>query len=1114
MSKQKTITLAAIALRSRWLALSCVVAGACLLAASPAVAAQPTPGLSVFTRSEPTHIPPGFHFEFEGFNGPNAQFPIMITNVGSGPTDGSPLTVTDTLPNGMTPTLCQGSFINEFGESCTISGQTATMTFTGVLKSGQTTELAVRFEVPENTPEGTYTNTVSVSGGGATPVTIAEPFVVSSTNAPFGLTDFSAPTLNADGSPSTQAGGHPWSLTTNVTVTTTGRTDGRMEWWGNSSRVSGDLKDILVNPPLGLIGNPQAVPMCTQDEFREQICPASSQVGVSRVDLSSSDCECAGTGPLLQPVYNMIPPPGVPAQFAFSVDFGGIHVRTRLNTRVHSGGDYGLTISTSGIAQSTVLAAPVTLWGVPADPSHDDQRCKYIWSNGTCTGTPGTNSGPNSSTAAPKPFLTMPTACPGTPLRTLVEVDSWQESGKFVRGEETQPAAEGCESLDFSPTLKARPTTDVADSPSGLSVDLHLPVHEGCTESAGEVDVCENAEAELENARVTLPEGFVVNPSGANGLDGCSAAQIGYQAGTSEPAEFTPGPAECPDASRIGTVKVKTQVLDHPLPGSVYLAKPYDNPFGSLLALYIAVYDPASGVVLKLPGHVETDPQTGRLTTTFDENPQLPFEDLELEFFKGATAPLMTPPTCGSYATSSSLASWAGQSASPGDKYAIDRSPGGGSCASAAAALPNSPSFSAGTVTPIAGAFSPFVLNLRREDGSQRLSVIETTLPEGLLGKLAGVSYCPQAAIDAAAKKSGREEQASPSCPSASELGSVVVGAGAGPAPYYVPGKVYLAGPYEGAPISIVVITPAVAGPFDLGTVVTRVALQVDPATAQITAKSDPLPSVLKAGGDGLPLDIRSIVLKLDRPSFTLNPTSCDPLSVGGTSLSTLGQGAALTDRFQVGECGGLAFGPKLSLSMKGSTKRTGNPALKAVLTMPPGGANIAQAQVTLPKGELVDNAHIGNVCARSAYLTGSCPADSVIGHAQAITPLLEAPLEGPVYLVSGYEGHTLPDVGAELNGQIRVLLHGKTDSVHQALRSTFELVPDAPVTKFTLSLDGGKKGLIENGGNGLCAGNRRALALFTGQNGKTAELNPKVHAKCTKATKKHRKHRRRASHR
>jgi hypothetical protein len=1104
MSKRKTMTLAAIKSRLRWLALSCVVAGVCLLTAGPAIASPPTPAWGIVSTSHPTNFAPT----------EPASYLINIRNVGSGPTDGSDVTITDTFPNGLTPTKCQGD--NDVFSSCGISGQTVTWTLTGVIEPGQIADVVPLLEVAP-TVEGTVINTVSISGGGAPTVTIAEPTTVGSATSPFGIANFAAPVIFPDGTPDTQAGGHPYSLTTNI-VFNTKADAGYADFLENPGTISGDVKGLQVDPPLGLIGNPQAIPMCTQEEFREQICPVSSQVGVSRVGFSGGfTCpNCTNVGPFSTAVYDMVPPPGVPAQFAFAYDVGGTHVRTRLNARVDSGGDYGVTVGISGISQTeALLYIPITLWGVPADPSHDDQRCKFLnGSTQVCTGTPGTNSGPNASTAPPKPFLTMPTACPGTPLRTSVEADSWQEPGNFVSKDATQAGVEGCESLDFSPTLKARPTTDVADSPSGLNVDLHLPVHEGCEAEAGGEIVCENAEAELKDARVVLPEGFVINPSGANGLDGCSAAQIGYKAGTSHPAEFTPGPAECPDASRIGTVQVKTQLLDHPLPGSVYLAKPYDNPFGSLLAIYVTVYDPASGVVVKLPGRVETDPNTGRLTTTFEENPQLPFEDFELEFFKGATAPLMTPPTCGSYATSSSLSSWAGQSASPGDKYAIDRSPAGGSCASSAAALPNSPSFSAGTVTPIAGAYSPFVLNLSREDGSQRLSVIDTTLPEGLVGKLAGVPYCPQSAIDAAGAKSGREEQASPSCPSASQVGSVVVGAGAGPAPYYVSGKIYLAGAYEGAPLSFVVITPAVAGPFDLGTVVTRVALQVDPLTAQITAKSDPLPSVLKAGGDGLPLDIRSIALKVDRPSFTLNPTSCDPLSINGSSLSTLGQAAALTDRFQVAECGRLGFKPKVKISLKGPTKHAGHPALKAVVTYPKQGsyANIARAQVNLPHSEFIDQANLDKTCTKPVLLAGNCPASSVYGKVKAWTPLLENPLQGNVYLVGGF-GYKLPALVAELNGQIRILLVGKVDSgPNHGIRNTFEAVPDAPVEKFVLEMKGGPKySLLENSEN-LCRKPQRAIVQFTAQNGVIAEYKPLIANQCGKKNRKH--HKRRSSHR
>ena len=390
-------------------------------------------------------------------------------------------------------------------------------------------------------------------------------------------------------------------------------------------------------------------------------------------------------------------------------------------------------------------------------------------------------------------------------------------------------------------------------------------------------------------------------------------------------------------------------------------------------------------------------------------------------------------------------------------------------------------------------------MKLSREDGSQRITRLNTTLPPGLTGKLAGVSECSEAALKEAEAKPGAEEKQSPSCPLASQLGTVNVGAGSGPHPLYVQGHAYLAGPYEGAPLSMAVITPAVAGPFDLGTVVVRAALHLNPETAQITVTSDPIPTSLA----GIALDVRSVAVHVDRDQFTLNPTSCAEMAVGGEALSILGQAAQLSQRFQVGGCSALAFKPKLSLSLAGRTGRGGTPALKAVLSMGAGEANIARAQVTLPHSEFIDNAHFRNLCTRVQYGAGACPAGSVIGFAKAQTPLLEAPLEGPVYLMSGF-GHTLPDVAADLNGQIHVFAHARVDKGKSGgLRSTFEVVPDAPVSKFTLEMQGGSRGLLENSVD-ICDKPQRALAAFTAQSGKTFRSQPTLQVKCPKA--RHRK--------
>jgi hypothetical protein len=653
----------------------------------------------------------------------------------------------------------------------------------------------------------------------------------------------------------------------------------------------------------------------------------------------------------------------------------------------------------------------------------------------------------------------------------------------------------GCAGVEFKPTLKARPTTNVADSPSGLDVDLEVPQTSSLSQ---------RATSNLKKAEVTLPEGLVVNPAGANGLSGCSSAQIGIDNATAVPNGNAPA---CPASSRIGSIEVESALVDHPLPGSVYAATPGDNPFGSLLAIYAVIEDPRAGIVIKLPGHVVPDPNTGRLVATFDNNPQLPFSHFKLSFFGGAHGVLRTPSTCGNYSTTSSLTPWSapdsGPPASAKDDYSISTPPAGGGCGSS---LANNPSLDAGVVSPVAAKYSPFVLHLRRGDGTQQISSFTTKLPPGLTGKLAGVAQCSDAALAAAAGKTGQAEQASPSCPASSHVGSVVAGAGAGPSPFYAHGDAYLAGPYKGAPLSMAVITPAVAGPYDLGTIVVRAALRVNGATGQITAESDPIPSIL----EGIPLDVRSIDLQLDRPNFSLTGTSCDPSAFEGSALSTLGQIAPLTARYQLGECQGLSFKPKLGIRLFGGTKRGGHPALKGTVTMPPGGANIAQASVALPHSEFLDQSHIGTVCTRVQFAEGdgngsNCPAASIYGTATATSPLVDYTLSGNAYLRSST--NKLPDLVVALHGPpsqpIAVDAVGRIDSVNGGIRTTFEGVPDLPVSSFVLSMQGGKKGLLQNSTN-ICKATNKATALIAGQNGKGVELRPELkNSKCAKAKKK-----------
>jgi hypothetical protein len=568
--------------------------------------------------------------------------------------------------------------------------------------------------------------------------------------------------------------------------------------------------------------------------------------------------------------------------------------------------------------------------------------------------------------------------------------------------------------------------------------------------------------------------GVTFTAAGPPGPRSLSVARFGGNApGT---PQFSPAPAACPDSSKIGSVRIDSPaVVDHPLFGDVFLASPERNPFGSLLAIYIAVADPATGIVLKLPARVQPD-AAGRLTVTLAEAPQLPFEDLRLELFKGAAAPLRTPLACGTYTVATELTSWGAPEAAvrkPTDSFRMVGGAGAGSCVKDAGAAPEASHFEAGTVDPSAGTYSPFTLKLAREDGSAPLGSIDTTLPAGLLARLTGVAPCSDAALAAAAARSARSEQAAPSCPAGARVGSLNVAAGAGPTPLNLPGGAYLAGPYKGAPLSLATVTPALAGPFDLGTVVVRTALYVDPASARVHAVSDPFPATLR----GIPIDLRSVALNLDAAGFTRNPTSCNALSFSGSAPSQ-------SARFQVGDCGRLAFKPKLELALKGGAKRGAHPALAATLTYPgkANQANLAAATLLLPKALGLDKAHLGGASAR--------------GSVKLTTPLLPGPLQGPLYVRRAGAKAPLALI-ADLHGVVDVALRGRVEQTKRGeLRVVFEDLPDAPISKLTLELKGGKQGLLQNAAN-LCAAAPRATALLDAQSGASVEQKPALATGC-----------------
>jgi hypothetical protein len=1051
---------------------------------SGAMAAESAaPAFTINTISSPSRFVPG---DESGFT----YYVISVTNTGGAATDGSPITVTDNLPAGFSLST-DGGFFEFFGDAedpypCE-EGPPITCVATKTLQPGMVLTLFVPVDIDAGV-SGTAVNQISVSGGGTPDAAVTQETPLSTEPAGFGFNSLETAITGANGAPYTQAGGHPYQLRTGFQLNTV--FDLKTE-----NPPAALLKDAVAKLPDGMVVNPNATPVrCTESQFEASIeteCPDGAAVGLVHTTVNVFGLN---TPAVIAPLYNMVPPPGVPAEFAFNPFGLGLFIH--IFGGVDSAGNYALTASVKDIpVYGSVSGVRVDLWGNPTDPSHDYRRgyCAIPAATGEACTTERLNA----------PLLTMPSACSDDPLTLALSADAWEERGKFISDSSSTLDAEGnpigisgCNALEFKPTISSQASTNLADSPTGLDVTIHQPQNEAFEGLAT---------ANLKDVKVTLPQGMTLNPSAGNGLSACSESEIGYQPSGGE-IHFSASPQSCPDAAKVGTLEVNTPLLPDRLGGSIYLAKPYANPFGSLLAIYLAIEDKKTGIIAKLAGKVEANPSTGQLTATFKDNPQLPIEDIETHFFNGPRAALKTPLTCGKYTTTTTLVPWStpeGADANPSSFFETSVAAGGsGNCPSSEAKAPNKPSFTAGTIAPQAGAYSPFVLKLVRNDGTQRLTGIDTLLPKGLTGKLAGIPYCSEAQLAVAksreAPNKGALEQASPSCPAATEVGTVTVGAGAGITPLYVGGHAYLAGPYKGAPLSLAIITPAVAGPFDLGAVMVRTALQVDPETAQIRAVSDPFPTILQ----GIPLDLRSVTVNLARPSFTLNPTSCDPAQITGSALAATGQSAALTSPFQVGGCGALKFKPKIAISLKGGTKRNKYPALKAVATYPKGAnANIASVQVTLPHSAFLEQAHIGTVCTRVQFAADQCPKASVYGFAKATTPLLDKPVEGPVYLRSS--SHELPDLVMALSGQVDVVVVGRVDTGKGGgIRNTLEAAPDAPISKFTLEMKGGKKGLLVNSEN-ICRKPQKAIVSYTAHNGAAYEATPLIKNDCGKKGKK-----------
>jgi hypothetical protein len=731
-----------------------------------------------------------------------------------------------------------------------------------------------------------------------------------------------------------------------------------------------------------------------------------------------------------------------------------------INLRVDPA-DFGLIATAEGVpSASGLLQATTTIWGVPSASVHDVDRITP--EEATFGGAP---SEPRSVPPG-GPFLSNPTDCPLT-RQVRVTATSYQLPDRPSTMTTPFPEITGCGKLSFAPTFKTAPTNPEAAAPSGMNTELIVPQSES-TQGL--------ATSTLRSARVTLPSGFAINPAAADGLEACSAEQVGYGKNL---------PSACPDAAKIGSIEADVPALKDPLRGFVFQRMP--EP-GHLFGFWVVADE--QGVRLKLPAQIEPNPLTGQLTvvldhiTELDGLPQVPVDNLKLDIFGGPRAPLATPPGCGTYLTEFSFVPWSGGPAAQGSTpMQITAGCGKGGF---------DPRIRAGSLSSQGGHYAPFAFTLTREDGEANPATIALHLPKGVLAKLAGVPLCPEAAA------------ASGACPPASRLGSLTAASGVGGAPLWIPqpGKAptaaYLAGPYKGAPYSIVSVVPAQAGPFDLGVVVNRAAIRVNPDTAQASVVTDPLPQIL----EGVPLSYRTIHVLVDRRGFTLNPTSCRPKQTVATVTAVSGQVAEPSDGFQATRCDKLHYSPKLQLTFKGSTKRTGNPAVRATLRQKPHQANSAGATVLLPKSEFIDNAHISNPCTRVQFAAETCPKNSVLGTVVARTPLLEKPLRGKVYFRSNGGERELPDLVADLRGQLRIILVGYIDSVKGHVRTRFLNLPDAPVTSFTMKLYGGSRGLIENSRN-LCASKPRAEIRLDAQNGRSLDTNPLIDLPCGKHKKK-----------
>jgi hypothetical protein len=1073
-------------LRTLGVLLAMMVATASVGSAS-ASAATPGSAWTISSTANPTNFSSGDNEKCEEL-GVCDSYTLLATNRGGSKTDGSLVTVAAQVPAGVTVKEISGIdwAQNEIGSPLECTTVPLQCIDERAVASDDTLQVTVKVEV--TTASGELLSSATVNGGGAAPAETHAQTPISSTPAPFGVQSLSFATTGLDGSPETQAGGHPYELTTGFTLPSRTNPDST-----NPYRPTQQPKDVVVYLPPGLLGDPQATPRCpltllegSEYDFNSESptfgqylssCPPASRVGV--VGLASGDFGglYAGSLKLLTgttSVFNMVPEGHHVAELGFRYLSYVILMYADI---VKTSSGYRVRVTIPGVPRIDLLATTLTLFGEPGRENRE----------------------PSSNAA----FLANPTRCTSSPVRTTVEAESWEEPGHWVSTAEeptVYPHIDGCNLLQFEPTLSVAAETTQTDTPSGLEVDVRVPN----AWTAWPIRVT----PELKDAAITFPPGLSVSPSAADGLTGCEQTGpngIDIPRGTTHADEAGEGeaigaeglsyptPGHCPQKSQIGTVEVKTPLLGEPLKGHVYVAQPtcagdgceQAAEEGKVFGIYLEIA--GSGVIVKLKGSVEVggyghhnDLAPGQLRTKFAENPQMPFEELKLTLDGGQRSALANPQTCGTATTTSDLEPWSapesGPNATPSWPFTVS------GCANP---MGFAPGFSAGTVQTLAGGFSPFTMTLTRKDGEQDLAGVSLTMPPGVAGMLSKVALCP-------------EPQASlGTCGPESRIGTTNAAAGAGSEPLWLSGPVYLTGPYNKAPFGLSIVVPAKAGPFNLGNVIERAAIAVDPKTAQVTVSAGPL----QQSRDGVPFRLKTLNVTIDREGFMFNPTNCSQLHVTGTVSADMPDGSPgatvpVSTPFAVAGCKNLPFKPSLQVSTSAKTSRKNGASLHVVVRSGAGQANIHSVHVTLPKIMPSRLPTLQQACIDTVFNENpaKCPAGSKVGGAVAHTPVLAKPLSGPMYFVS-HGGAAFPDLVAVLQGEgVTVELVGQTAIKNNVTSSTFASVPDVPIVRFDMTLPQGTHSVLTAIGS-LCK-QRAKLTMPTtirGQNGAVVKQTTKV---------------------